>query len=125
MNVAPKLQWQLACRSDLLHIVADEEEGVCAALLLQVRDAAAGEDGELLAVIPAGNVSDVSNGCVGGCSCGEKCLYLPPTLAAMTRWCTCRCSRRSHGSSCSIACSSGSRLPFDAAAVMQDERKAL
>jgi hypothetical protein len=53
MNVAPKLQWQLACRSDLLHIVADEQEGVCAALLLQVRNAAAREDGKFFAVVPA------------------------------------------------------------------------
>ena len=52
-------------------------------------------------------------------------LYLPPMLAAMMRWCTCRCSNRSFGKSCSIVCSSGSRLPLDAAAVTHDERKVL
>ncbi len=53
VDVAAELQGQLARGSNLLHVVGDEEQRVGAALLLQVGDAAGGENGELLAVVPA------------------------------------------------------------------------
>jgi hypothetical protein len=52
-------------------------------------------------------------------------LYLPPMLDAMMRWWACRWRRRSLGSSCSMQCSSGSRLPLEAAAVTHDDRNVL
>jgi hypothetical protein len=73
----------------LLHVVGDEEERIRAALLLQMRDAAAREDRELFAVVPERQQLRVRR--VRRCNCGVNVsvladLYLPPMLEAMMRW---------------------------------------